>query len=236
MTTPTSCDAQTSCAAQTSCDAEMQKQGEMQALAQKQAELEAMFNVLNLRVDAMQPALRIDTVICDDVAAEPVEKVEKVEKKRSKSAKKKVVDTPAFALPWNGTPIPGCCNGIRANYDTFTQCVNATIKDGDYCKTCSKNCGESGIPKDGNVDTRATTDKKIKPYIHYMNAKKLSKQQVIDEAAKFNVDLDASVFEKPAPAKGRPKKQVSVDSDEDDTAEVQIIGLLKPEPSSPSSP
>jgi len=228
MTTPT-----TSCAAETSCDAEMQKQGEMQALAQKQAELEAMFNVLNLRVEAMQPPLRIDTAISDDVAAEPVEKVEK---KRSKSAKKKVGDTPAFALPWNGTPITGCCNGIRANYDTYTQCVNATLKDGDYCKTCSKNCGESGIPKDGNVDTRATTDKKIKPYIHYMNAKKLSKQQVLDEAAKFKVDIDPSVFEKPAPAKGRPKKQVSVDSDEDDTAEVQIIGLLKPEPSSPSSP
>jgi len=186
--------------------------------------------------DALQSTVELLTKQMTALNLEPTRVEVEAEKPTEKPAGKKAKGTPAFALPWTGVPITGCCQGIRSNYDTFTQCHQACVKDGDYCKTCSKNCGESGIPKDGNVDTRATTDKKIKPYIHYMNAKKLSKQQVIDEAAKFNVDLDASVFEKPAPAKGRPKKQVSVDSDEDDTAEVQIIGLLKPEPSSPSSP
>ena len=195
-------------------------------LAKKQAELQTMFDQLNLRVDTMQPTVRVEVVEEKETVVPP---------KKEKKAKK-VLDTPAFALPWNGTAIAGCCQGIRANYDTFTQCVNPNLKDKLYCKTCSKNCGDIGVPKDGNVETRDASTKKIKPYIHYMNAKKLTKQEVIDEAAKFDVVLGDDIFEKPAPAKGRPKKLVSVDSDEEDTASIQILGLLTDAPKSPTSP
>ena len=72
-----------------------------------------------------------------------------------------------------------------------------------------------------------------------MNAKKLSKQDVIEEAAKFDITLADEIFEKPTSgAKGRPKKSTAViDSDEDtQLPQIQILGLLDTEPTSPKSP
>lgn len=193
--------------------------------------------------DALQSTVDLLTKQMTALNLEPtrveVEAEKPAEKPAEKAAGKKAKATPAFALPWTGTPITGCCQGIRSNYDTFTQCHQACVKDGDYCKTCTKNCGELGIPKEGNVDTRSEITKKIKGYIHYMNAKKLSKQEVIEEAAKFDITLADEIFEKPTSgAKGRPKKSTAVnDSDEDaQLPQIQILGLLDTEPTSPKSP
>lgn len=202
-------------------------------------ELEKKHDALQSQVDALAKqvgAMNIEPmrVVVDTKPDEP-----KVAK--PKAAKKpKNESTPAFALPWTGTPMTGCCQGIRSNYDTYTQCHQPCSKDSQYCKTCAKNCGEDGIPKDGNVDTRASITKKIKPYIHFMNAKKLSKQNVIDEAAKFGITLPDQIFEKPSTgAKGRPKKVTAAadDSEEEQVApNIQILGLLQTDPVSPKSP
>ena len=189
--------------------------------------------------DALQSTVDLLTKQMTALNVEPTRVEVEAEKPAEKPAGKKVKATPAFALPWTGTPITGCCQGIRSNYDTFTQCHQACVKEGDYCKTCTKNCGEDGIPKEGNVDTRSEITKKIKGYIHYMNAKKLSKQEVIEEAAKFDITLADEIFEKPSSgAKGRPKKSTAViDSDEDgQLPQIQILGLLDTEPTSPKSP
>jgi TolA-binding protein len=191
--------------------------------------------------DALQSTVELLTKQMTALNLEPtrVEAEKHVETPAEKPDGKKAKATPAFALPWTGVPISGCCQGIRSNYDTFTQCHQACVKDGDYCKTCTKNCGELGIPKEGNVDTRSEITKKVKGYIHYMNAKKLSKQDVIEEAAKFDITLADEIFEKPTSgAKGRPKKSTAViDSDEDaQLPQIQILGLLDTEPTSPKSP
>ena len=201
------------------------------ALERKQEALQSTVDLLSKQINAMNIETRKDDV-------EPVHEPAKKPKKESSN--------PAFALPWTGTPISGCCQGIRSNYDTYTQCHQACSKGSIYCKTCAKNCGENGIPKDGNVETRSNITKKIKPYIHFMNAKKLSKQDVINEANKFGITLSDEIFEKPPTAtKGRPKKTVAVANDSDDDAPqdgndeapaVQILGLLDNEQTSPKSP
>jgi hypothetical protein len=188
------------------------------ALEKKHEQLQSQVNALAKQIGSTVPAR-------EDVVTEPEKKPEK--KPAKKPAKNDL--TPAFPLPWTGTPIIGCCQGIRSNYDTFTQCHQPCAKNSIYCKTCLKNCGENGIPKEGNVSTRAEIKKKIKPYIHYMNAKKISQQQVTDEAAKFGITLSADVFQKPATGgKGRPKRIATTDSDDEHThnAEQQVFGLL----------
>jgi len=211
-------------------------------LRKEHDELKSQFDMLVKQVEAMnlQPS-RVDVVIDKPNTDEP--KAPKADKapKKPKSSKKE--NTPSFPLPWTGTPITGCCQGIRSNYDTYTQCHQPCIKDNIYCKTCAKNCGSDGIPKDGNVDTRNNITKKIKPYIHFMNAKQLSKQDVLNEAAKFNITLSDEIFEKPpTAAKGRPKKITSATEDSDDEQQstqnpsIQILALLETEPQSPKSP
>ena len=72
-----------------------------------------------------------------------------------------------------------------------------------------------------------------------MNAKKLSQKQVIEEANKFGITLSDDIFEKPpTTGKGRPKRVATAnDSDEEplQSADIQIVGLLTTEPTSPSS-
>lgn len=193
------------------------------ALELKHDALQDQVDVLTKQFAALNIDARVDV---------PVEKVEIVPPKEVKKN-----FTPAFALPWTGTPIPGCCQGIRSNYDTFTQCHQACVKDGIYCKTCTKNCGEDGIPKEGNVTTRPDITKKVKGYIHFMNAKKLSKADVIQEATKFGITLSDEIFEKPGVAKGRPKKvSATSDSDDEQPPAIQILGLLDTTTTSPKSP
>jgi len=202
----------------------------------KFAQLEEKHTALQTQVDSLAKqiqALNINPVRIqtDDLKIETTDPVDQVDPKLVKKSK----STPAFALPWTGIPIKGCCQGIRSNYDTYTQCHQACAKDNIYCKTCAKNCGEDGVPKDGNVESRSTITKKIKPYINFMNAKKLSKQDVIDEAAKFDLVLCDEIFEKPS-IKGRPKKSVTDDSDDEPCPSIQITGLLANNQDSPKSP
>ena len=210
-----------------------------QIVQQSSASPNTKIAALQQQHDALQSTVELLTKQMAALNVEPTRVEVEAEKPAEKLAGKKAKATPAFALPWTGNPIAGCCQGIRSNYDTFTQCHQACVKEGDYCKTCTKNCGEDGIPKEGNVDTRSEITKKIKGYIHYMNAKKLSKQDVIEEAAKFDITLADEIFEKPSSgAKGRPKKSTAViDSDEDgQLPQIQILGLLDTVQTSPKSP
>jgi hypothetical protein len=221
MTTPTSPNTKI---------AELERKQE--AFELKQEALQSTVDLLSKQLNAMNIETRKDD--------EPVAVPQPAKKPKKESS------NPAFALPWTGTPISGCCQGIRSNYDTYTQCHQACSKGSIYCKTCAKNCGDNGIPKDGNVETRSNITKKIKPYIHFMNAKQLSKQDVINEAKKFGITLSDEIFEKPPTAtKGRPKKTVAVANDSDDDAPqegndeapaVQILGLLENETAAPNSP
>ena len=207
-----------------------------------QSQVDAKHDALQSQVDALTKQIEAFNINREDIGIkqEPLEKaVEKPAKKPAKKTAKKELSTPEFPLPWTGVPIQCCCQGIRSNYETYTQCHHAPDKDSKYCKACSKKCDDTGIPKDGDVNLRNEITKKAKPYIHYMNAKKLSQKQVIEEANKFGITLSDDIFEKPpTTGKGRPKRVATAnDSDEEplQSADIQIVGLLTTEPTSPSS-
>jgi hypothetical protein len=125
--------------------------------------------------------------------------------------------SPAFALPWTGVVVVGCCKGIRDNYRTFTQCTMPPRKDTEFCNTCSKDGG----PKSGTISNRGDTDwrdpdKGLAPkhYSNYIKSKKLDPQSVVDEAAKFGITISLPDLAPPI----KPSKSVASthDSDDDD--------------------
>ena len=81
---------------------------------------------------------------------------------RSKTAskvKEKKRMTPSFPLPWCGSSDDTCCTALRLNHGLYTQCMNAPIIDGEYCKTCQKQAdGGNGSAVYGTVNDRMKVD------------------------------------------------------------------------------
>lgn len=163
----------------------------------------------------------------------PVEvaKVDKVIKE--KKVKKEKFVGPKFALPWTGVPIVGCCSALRANYNTFLQCTNAPANDSEFCKTCQKSV-INGAHKIGTVQDRiihaenfVDAEKSRKPahYSAYLSKQKdITPQNVIDEAASFNIIISLDDLTPPVKIskKGRPSKQPISYNDELDIAALGI--------------
>ena len=122
---------------------------------------------------------------------------------------------PALALPWTGVVVVGCCEAIRGNYNTFTQCTNVPRKNSSFCTTCSK----ADAPKCGTTANRNESDwrdpdkgKRPVHYSTYIKSKKLEPQDVIDEAAKFGINITLSDLAPPS----KPTKSSALAKDSDD--------------------
>tara|TARA_B100001094_G_C18011857_1_gene710512 strand:- start:245 stop:946 length:702 start_codon:yes stop_codon:yes gene_type:complete len=135
------------------------------------------------------------------------------EKKSTKHAVK--ADQPKFVLPWCGESKDGWCQGIRANYGLYTQCTMTPMNGELYCKTCTKNAGSNGIPQAGNVqlrknvgllDYREPSGKKVTLYTAFMKKNNISRDDVIREAAKFDITVPECHFTTVSSGRGRPKK------------------------------
>ncbi len=165
-------------------------------------------------------------------------KVEKQEKKKQ--------EKPAFPLPFCGMR-EGLCQSIKYNGGLFTQCQTETIDK--FCKSCGeKNGGECGTVEDRmSVGLYEFCDKKNrKPtlYTKIMKKHKLTREQVEEEASKFNLIVDEEHFQeaeptkrgrpssnnkeekKPKGAKGRPRKSEKVINVEGETEEKDVIAQL----------
>jgi len=134
-----------------------------------------------------------------------------------------------YPFPFVGDIREGCV-GIRVNRGLYTQCERECVNGEEYCGGCKKEKGEDGLPKRGNVMERKAKgdeyrDEKGRKPVHYskiMQKLKVSREEVLAEAAKFGVTIEDSHFEAEERKKrksesqdeskkrGRPKKEEKV--------------------------
>jgi hypothetical protein len=140
--------------------------------------------------------------------------------RKSASSKKVVVEKPAFPLPYNGEYNAECCEALRQNNGLYTQCQVAKKGTEMYCKSCQQLVAKSadGIPEYGTIDQRQAVGpfeyvdpKGRRPvaYTKVMRKYKVSEEQVLAEAGKFNINILAEHFASQASEskRGRPKKE-----------------------------
>jgi len=164
----------------------------------------------------------------------------KVERRRPVVEKKprEVVARPAFPLPYNGEFNEACCFGLRQNNGLYTQCQANRKGEASFCKACQVLADKNdGTPEYGTIQQRQAVSifeyvdpKGRKPvqYTKVMKKYKVSPEQVLAEAGKFNIEVNpdhlvmiesekrgrpVSKKEKNSEAKGpkgRPKKSKKV--------------------------
>ena len=175
--------------------------------------------------------------------------VSQAAKKSVESGPKKVAKAKAlFPLPFNSEHSDSCCQALRQNNGLYTQCQASRKGDATYCKSCQSLADKSaeGIPEYGTITMRMAANpydyvdpkgRKPTPYTKVMKKYNLTQEQVIEEAAKFGINVDAAHFVVPEEtkrgrpakepkepkevkaAKGRPKKStkiIALDDDEED--------------------
>ena len=162
---------------------------------------------------------------------------------------KVIVAKAAFPMPYNGEFNDACCFALRQNSGLYTQC-QAVRKNGDFCKQCQVLADKTeGVPEYGTIQMRQaagifeyTDPKGRKPvaYTKVMKKYKIDQEKVLEEAGKFNVQINAEHFvvaevdskrgrpaskaSEKAPkeakgSKGRPKKAkkvLQIEGDDDD--------------------
>ena len=142
---------------------------------------------------------------------------------RKRSLKKEVVVKQLFPLPYNGECNPDLCQALRQNNGLYTQCQGSKKGMNSFCKACQKlsSKSEDGIPEYGTISQRQAVGpfeyvdpKGRRPvaYTKVMKKYKVSEEEVVAEAGKFNMTILAEHFVSPASEskRGRPKKEVSV--------------------------
>jgi hypothetical protein len=147
--------------------------------------------------------------------------VNMVEKKEKKEKKVVIVSvSPSFPLPYNGVLKESCCHGLKQNHGLYTQCQQVLKGDGKYCKGCNTQAekNENGEPDYGSMESRMAVGifeyvdpkgKKPTAYTKIMKKYKVTEEQVVAEAVKFNLTVDAGHFEVATESKrGRPKTAV----------------------------
>lgn len=140
---------------------------------------------------------------------------------KGKEVKSKViVEKPSFPLPYNGELNYECCYALRQNSGLYTQCKSVRNGVNSYCKQCQVMADKTdGMPEYGTIQQRVEVGifdyvdpKGRKPiaYTKIMKKYKISKEEVLDEASKFNININDGHFESQSVEKrGRPasKKQ-----------------------------
>ena len=163
---------------------------------------------------------------------------------REPSEKKKakvVVAKTAFPMPYNGELNDECCYALRQNNGLYTQCQSSRKDGKNFCKQCQilADRGVEGIPEYGTIQMRQAVDifeytdpKGRKPvaFTKVMKKYKITQEQALEEAGKFNINIDEKHFafterdskrgrpsslkektpKEPKGAKGRPKKEKKV--------------------------
>jgi hypothetical protein len=139
--------------------------------------------------------------------------------KAPKAPKEKVVKS-AFPLPYNGEFNDACCYALRQNSGLYTQCSNSRKGEASFCKACSTSMLKTGAetPEYGTIQQRQAAGifdyvdpKGRKPvaFTKVMKKYKLTQEQVIEEAGKFNMTISDEHFVAPPEEskRGRPKTE-----------------------------
>ena len=163
---------------------------------------------------------------------------------REPSEKKKakvVVAKTAFPMPYNGELNDECCYALRQNNGLYTQCQSSRKDGKNFCKQCQilADRGVEGIPEYGTIQMRQAVDifeytdpngRKPIAFTKVMKKYKITQEQALEEAGKFNININEKHFtfterdskrgrpssqkektpKEPKGAKGRPKKEKKV--------------------------
>ncbi len=126
----------------------------------------------------------------------------------------------AFPLPYNGEFNDSCCYALRQNNGLYTQCTGIRKGDNSYCKGCASQMQKVGaeMPEYGTIQQRMAVGifeyvdpKGRKPisYTKIMKKYKINEAEVLAEAEKFNVKMNAEHFVVPEEGvkRGRPKAE-----------------------------
>ena len=149
---------------------------------------------------------------------------EKKEKKLKEKKDKKGL--PEVPLPFSGKIEESWCQGVRQNVGLFTQCTGSRGENG-LCRSCSKQAAKnsSGEPDNGLITRRAEAgdeyrDSKGRQAVHYskiMKKLKLTREEVLNAASKYGVEIDEKHFAAPETKRGRPKKASVSDTESEKT-------------------
>jgi hypothetical protein len=161
---------------------------------------------------------------------------------------KVVIARPAFPMPYNGEFNDACCFALRQNSGLYTQCQSSRKGEAHFCKQCQVLADKTeGIPEYGTIQMRQavgifeyTDPKGRKPvaYTKVMKKYKIDQEKVIDEAGKYNININDEHFavaevdskrgrpsqkekvpKEAKGSKGRPKKAkkvLQIEGDDDD--------------------
>ena len=139
--------------------------------------------------------------------------------KKDKAVAKVSVPKPSFPLPYNGELNESFCYALRQNNGLYTQCTGLRKGEAEFCKSCANSMQKTGaeVPEYGTIQQRMAVDifeyidpKGRKPisYTKVMKKYKISKEQVLEEAGKFNIIVNSNHFVAPEETKrGRPKTE-----------------------------
>jgi hypothetical protein len=159
-------------------------------------------------------------------------------KPKATGLKKAVRVQPSIPLPFTGVVREDCCIGVKQNHGLYTQCFSAP-GDSGLCKGCAKQASKnaSGEPDCGVIAKRVMQgseyrDSKGRAPVHYtkvMNKQKLTEEQVLAEAAKFGIEIEASHFAVPSAQqkRGRPKKATTSDTESETSSASLATGDKK---------
>ena len=177
-------------------------------------------------------------------------KLERKSPVKVKVAKAAKVTAPksAFPLPYNGEFNDACCYALRQNNGLYTQCTGIRKGEASFCKGCASQMQKVGaeVPEYGTIQQRMAVGifeyvdpKGRKPvaYAKVMKKYKISEEQALEEAGKFNIIINPEHFvvsdtegvkrgrpktekaPKEKGAKGRPKKSkkvLQIEGDDED--------------------
>ena len=122
---------------------------------------------------------------------------------------------PKYPFPYTGEYKETCCQGLKYNRGLFTQCLFIKVAGEEYCKRCSTQAekNDNSKPDCGCIQDRINADlmdfrdpkgRAPIPFVKVMRKLKISQQEILEEAGKFNIEIQSIHFvEPPAGKKGR---------------------------------
>jgi len=134
---------------------------------------------------------------------------------------KEVIARAAFPLPYNGELNEENCRSLRQNNGLYTQCQSARKGENSFCKACQMVADKNGgTPEYGTIQQRQAVGifeyvdpKGRKPvsYTKVMKKYKVSEEQVLAEASKFNMEVNVEHFVAPEAVSKRGRPSVKKD-------------------------
>ena len=148
---------------------------------------------------------------------------------KPKKVKSSRTPKPEMILPFCGEIVADWCHAVRLNHGLHTQCTNAKVGGGDYCKTCTKAASNSATDKPPYGDIR---DRAACAVLSYRNPKGRQTVPYANVAEKLNLDLakaevvaaargwqiPAEHLVKRSVKRGRPGKSAAVSDTESDSS------------------